>query len=490
MYTVKASPTIVICLTAISLTFPATAAIFNVDDTADLVDTNLADGACLTATATCSLRAAVQQANALAGTHTINVPAGEYRLTLAGIGEDNAASGDLDITANVDIVGAGPDLTTIDGGGTDRVFHVLGMPPVVISGVTIRGGAASGSTSPNFLGGGLYLEAGTTLDLADCAVVSNSANSGAGIFAQSASDAAISDCSFHNNSALDLGFTNAQGSAILTAGTMDLDRVEVSGNTASPAAGAVMALNATSLAIRNSTISSNQDAGISVQNTELDLVNSTVVANSTNGLAFFSFSGAHPLTVRNSILADNGSFDCNPFTPPAAMDFIGEHNLDSDGSCPLDDVPPSVDFPSTDPMLGPLALHGGHTRTHVPLVGSPVIDAGNNDRCEIDDQRGAPRPLDSLGLGATCDIGSVEVLPCDGAFSANEVLPASIVSVSDTFEACYTITNGAAFSILNGGDATWVARDLLTLQNGFEIQTGGAFEARLDPAAGSPIVLP
>ena len=113
----------------------------------------------------------------------------------------------------------------------------------------------------------------------------------------------------------------------------------------------------------------------------------------------------------------------------------------------------------------------------MPLVGSPVIDTGNNDRCEADDQRGAPRPLDVLGLGATCDIGAVEVLPCDGAFNANEVLPASTISTTDTYEACYTVTNGATFSILNGGDATWVARDSLIIQQGFEIQSGGAFTA-------------
>jgi len=478
------------CLLGLLPALPATAAVFNVNDTTDLVDSNSADGICLTSDTTCSLRAAIQQANALAGTHTINIPAGQFRLTLSGIGENAAASGDLDVTADVDIIGAGPDLTTIDAGGIDRVFHLLGTAPVVVSGVTIRGGAASDSTNTNFLGGGIYLESSAVLDLAHCAVTTNSANAGGGIFAQNSSDVAISDCTFRDNSALNLGFTNIQGSAILTGGTMDLDRVEVSNNTASPTAGAVLALNATSLAIRNSTISSNQDAGISIQNTEFDLINSTVIANSANGMNFFSFSGLHPLTVRNSILANNGAFDCNSFIHPAAMDFIGEYNLDSDGSCPLDDVPPTVDLPSTNPMLGPLALHGGHTRTHVPLVGSLVIDAGNNARCEADDQRGAVRPLDVLGLGATCDIGAVEVLPCDVAFNADEVLAFSQISGDDLIEACFTITNGTTFRVLNGGNVTWRARDAMIFQNGFEIQTGGTFTADFDPDAGSPINLP
>ena len=31
-----------------------------------------------------------------------------------------------------------------------------------------------------------------------------------------------------------------------------------------------------------------------------------------------------------------------------------------------------------DPMLGSLAINGGTTRTHMPLGGSPVIDAGDD----------------------------------------------------------------------------------------------------------------
>jgi hypothetical protein len=38
-------------------------------------------------------------------------------LTLAGAGEDFAATGDLDITDSVTIIGAGAGSTVIDGGG-------------------------------------------------------------------------------------------------------------------------------------------------------------------------------------------------------------------------------------------------------------------------------------------------------------------------------------------------------------------------------------
>jgi CSLREA domain-containing protein len=77
-------------LLAACVAIPGDAAVFTVDDTADAVDENSGDDLCQTATGHCSLRAAIQQANALVGTHTINVPAGTYRLSLAGVGENAA----------------------------------------------------------------------------------------------------------------------------------------------------------------------------------------------------------------------------------------------------------------------------------------------------------------------------------------------------------------------------------------------------------------
>src|SRR5689334_10135263 len=73
-----------------------------------------ADG--LSVDGNCTLREAVVAANtdaavdacpAGAGADTIQLPAGVYLLTLAGAGEDAAATGDLDLNADVSITGAG-----------------------------------------------------------------------------------------------------------------------------------------------------------------------------------------------------------------------------------------------------------------------------------------------------------------------------------------------------------------------------------------------
>src|SRR5438093_12159986 len=92
-------------------TLPAAAATFTVNDTADAVDAVPGDGSCATAASTCTLRAAIQEANANVGPDTIVVPAGTYLLTIAGQGEDAAATGDLDIRDDLTITGAGADST-------------------------------------------------------------------------------------------------------------------------------------------------------------------------------------------------------------------------------------------------------------------------------------------------------------------------------------------------------------------------------------------
>src|SRR5438445_10327441 len=80
---------------------------FTVNSTTDAVDANPGDGTCATAGSVCTLRAAIQEANAHAGDDTIDVPAGTYVLAIPPGGETTAALdasvGDLDITANATV---------------------------------------------------------------------------------------------------------------------------------------------------------------------------------------------------------------------------------------------------------------------------------------------------------------------------------------------------------------------------------------------------
>src|SRR5438045_4206977 len=123
---------------------------FAVNDPNDSIDNNIGDGLCLATNNKCTLRAAVQEANVQYAAHsgslyTITVPGGTiisgprlYHLTLTGSGEDNAATGDLDIKASLLIVGTGAGALVSASGLGDRVFHVKQPPSGPIS-VTFAG---------------------------------------------------------------------------------------------------------------------------------------------------------------------------------------------------------------------------------------------------------------------------------------------------------------------------------------------------------------
>ncbi len=144
--------------------------------TANLTVTKLTDSADGTCDGDdCSLREAIIAANDSPGADVISLPlAGTYVLTITGVNEAQAATGDLDVRDDLTIIGQGPGATVIDANGIDRAFSLLNANTVVISGVTIMGGAPGG------IGGGIY-NINTDLTLTNVAVVSNTATSGGAI---------------------------------------------------------------------------------------------------------------------------------------------------------------------------------------------------------------------------------------------------------------------------------------------------------------------
>ncbi|HEY3186754.1 MAG TPA: CSLREA domain-containing protein, partial [Solirubrobacteraceae bacterium] len=182
----------------------------------------------------CTLREAVIAANsdtaqdacpAGNGTDTIQVPAGTYTLLLAGPGEDAAAGGDLDVTASVDVVGAGAPTTVIDGNATDRVLDIdpasTGIS-VTLSGLTIRNGSAQPA------GGGIR-NAGA-LAVSDCVFRDNTATGGAGTASGGGIDSTgtltVTRSTIQNNlvtaTAPPFSSAVASGGGIHAAGTLDV----------------------------------------------------------------------------------------------------------------------------------------------------------------------------------------------------------------------------------------------------------------------------
>ncbi|MBI3941851.1 MAG: SBBP repeat-containing protein [Chloroflexi bacterium] len=113
---------------------------FTVTRTSDSIDAAPGDNLCADASGDCTLRAAIMEANSVPGADTITLPAGIYTLAIPGTGENAAATGDLDITDDLTLTGAGADSTFIDGSGLDRVVDIFAPAQVAFTGVTIRHG--------------------------------------------------------------------------------------------------------------------------------------------------------------------------------------------------------------------------------------------------------------------------------------------------------------------------------------------------------------
>lgn len=198
-YRWAAVPALVLALGAMS----AQAATFQVNTTLDAPASPaaLSAGVCDDGQGECTLRAAIQVADASATASTIRVPAGRYVLTLGGVDETaalvngaytvvhtpDASKGDLNITQSMSIIGAGSGQTVIGWSATadqDRVFHIE-VPPsaqsdinVTLQGLTVENGYVppplilDGSVPTAVIrlarmGGGIAIGAGAEIQVVD-----------------------------------------------------------------------------------------------------------------------------------------------------------------------------------------------------------------------------------------------------------------------------------------------------------------------------------
>lgn len=147
---------------------------FAVNSTDDAVDANPGDGVAADSLGRTTLRAAIMEANALNNPDgaVINLPAGNYGLTLAGAGENNAASGDLDVKTKITLVGASSSTTSVNANSLDRVFHVHPGANFTVQNLRVSGGSTS-DVDP--LGGGGIASDRATLAVNDSIISGNQA---------------------------------------------------------------------------------------------------------------------------------------------------------------------------------------------------------------------------------------------------------------------------------------------------------------------------
>lgn len=268
---------------------------------------------------TCSLREAVIAANtdspvdacpAGSGSDTITLAAGTYVLDEDGPLEDSSATGDLDISSDLQIVGAGVEATIIDGSAfpqPDRIIQILDPGPglqlaVTMNNLTVR----NGNAPDNRNGGGIKADGKTVLDLNNVAVRNNTAtcdacpgtvdgNGGAIYFGFDADESTLSianstidnneaDCngggiSFEGDSSgLTIGssqITNNRGSC--EGGGMDVDNVNGS---ISIQGGSLSSNSITCVICDGDDLALGKGGGINVTNATLSIVGTTVANNS------------------------------------------------------------------------------------------------------------------------------------------------------------------------------------------------------------------
>ena len=532
----------ILLLVSCFLSVPSYGAIFNVNFQGDANDANPGDGVCAAVgTGLCTLRAAISEANALPGADTINLPAGTYFLN--GPANNNNTSGSLYIASDIILIGHNMADTIIDANQVDRAIGIWTNLPVSLADVTIK----NGFVGVNTIGGGIYLNSNADVTLTRVKIADNSAGTGGGLASASPINQLIIESSIIENNS---GIVEASrpysygGGLNLSTGTVTINNSTIRNNSASFGGGiyyiganltmtnSTMSENlsflpmnvnngygggaihvgsgssATLVAI-NSTISGNRangsGAGILIDNGTVSLYNTTVTGNvadyDNDGqgygggvIASGTGNGSRMLYVSNSIIAGNIS---NSGTSPDCSDFnitfnsLGHNLIGNNRNCyvPVNSTDLiGTDITPIDPMLGVLADNGGPTMTHMPAVGSPVIDAADVTGCKDNfggnitiDQRGAARPVNGGSGNVVCDIGAVEIVP--------PISPDSILATSGNL-LLVLATDGSVRqeipippSLADGG-----ARDLIMTDTGKIAIFNGTFTPVLsvyDPQTGS-----
>lgn len=202
--------------------------VITVNTTADEIAADPQSGLCRTASGACTLRAAVQTANARPGS-TIVVPAGRYVLTIPpdprkvqGRNPD-ATTGDLNLTAPTVLRGAGRDRTVLDANGIDRVLSVAA--PVTVAGLTVTGGVAAQHEIPFYDTGGGGIANSSNLALDDVIVRGNSAGYGGGIFNVPGSDLQTNNTTITGNTSGEAGGVRCDNTCTFTDSTISDNRV-------------------------------------------------------------------------------------------------------------------------------------------------------------------------------------------------------------------------------------------------------------------------
>ncbi len=405
---------------------------FYVDASEDpnLPDKLLDDGVCENVNNKCSLLAAVQQAGVVSYTSNtvVEIPSATYKLTTYL--DIRTSTNNNSIHLRGDPSGSKPIL---DGQGQTNPLYLVGRNGTVIidqlrfiNGFVVH----QAEWGPSPLGSAITVDSTFrgAITILDSEFLNNK-NSSAVHIGPGTGQVIVQRSIFSNNDGNALrafgpaGFLvedsiftdNGAGITVHTLSNVTIDRSTFTGQAYS----AISLGHCRNCKIRNSTIYNNSGRGLILNtNPWLEpeasptIINSTILQNGNGSVPNIQISfqnSLHKLKLQNSVIATNGLGNSNCEIVEGASYFYDIESVNSffdDTTCRAaggnNIIEPLL-------LIGSFGNHGGLTPTWLPLSGSPLIDAGDNNLCPTSDQRGQPRPIDKLGAGPRCDIGAVEV---------------------------------------------------------------------------------
>lgn len=399
----------------------ASAATFVVNNSGDAGDAVKGNGVCATGSGVCTLRAAIEEAEALSGPDTVTIPAMTISL-----------GSQVNVSKSTTVQGAGGRSTIITGTPGHVLFVVTGGD-VFVRDLALQGVTAGG-------GGGLavYQTGNAATILERVRVVGHRVSGSVHVFGPvyvAAGEMTVRNSEISGNSAMTTG-GSAEGGAIHATGVntrVVIENSTITDNTISAGSGATsygwggaLYLYQATGSVVSSTITNNASA------------NSVSIAAYGGNVANFG-----SLTVRESVIASGAADNAASANCYGAVTFTGRNIADQGcgGASPTLTI--------ADPQLGPLQDNGGGTNSRSPALQSPAVNAAS--ACAFPtDQRGQQRPI-----GAACDLGSVEI--------------GADVSVTQTVSNTTPVPGSdvvfTAVAANKGADAASGARLVVNLQN-------------------------
>jgi len=450
----------------------------------------------------CSLRAAVQRANALAGDDeiTFNIPATQPNCDLAsGHCTINLFKPLPDLSTNVRIVSPVYDGVTVRRnavGGDFRIFRVMAPANVTFSGLRMENGRPAGIASGGAIandssgivnvidsvftdnvggavrgfGGAISNNIEGTLNVINCFFADNHANAFGGAITNAGPGTLNIIGSFivHNdvivpNASAQLG--GGGGVSNTNIGTLNITDSVISDNLLEGASGddtlrgagvvnyVSGTVNVTGSVIFNN-FSRKEGGGISNTEGTLHVSNSTITQNRGNGGGIFGQG-----TIKSSVIAKNNA---GPFTGSDVSGAFTSEGFNlvgvADGATGFtvpNDLTGTVAAP-LDPKFDPNGVSIPRMPTPVPglpLCGSPVIDKGNSNGL-LTDLRGAgfPRIVDDpneSNAADGADIGAFErqTACAQLSFTVNNTSDADDANPGDGICDSDTVTTGSQCSL-------------------------------------------